>query len=70
MIVKFRDSDQRQRFVNLVERERPDIRPLLREQYSMPTLTVKRASDEQEGWIVKHLEPYGQAYEDVQFEAM
>ncbi|MGF1605971.1 MAG: hypothetical protein ACFB22_06495 [Rhodothalassiaceae bacterium] len=70
MIVKFSDSEHRQRFLELVEQERPDIKVLMREQYNLPNITIRRVNDEQARWIADHVEPFGRAYGDVQFQAM
>jgi hypothetical protein len=70
MIVSFPDRETRQSFVAQVERERPDLLPLLRQAYSVPDIIANRLSDDQEQWVRSHLPDNGQILRDAMLAPM
>lgn len=70
MIVKFHDLETRERFLELCQEERSDIRERLVPAMSLPHVTAHGLSDEQVQWLEDKVAPYGKAFPDVKFELM
>ena len=68
LILKFPDSSKRDEFLRQLAQERDDIVGLYKGSKNVPTAVMSSLSPEQAAWVRQNVNPFGRAYEDVQFE--
>lgn len=70
VILKFRDEEARQTFLEHTRRERGDIFERLKPNRLLPQAVAKPTTPEQDAWLREAIGGYGKAYEDVTFKPM
>lgn len=70
MILKFRDEQARQTFLERTRRERGDIYARLKPLRIVPHAIAKPTTSEQDSWLRNAIGDEGKVYEDVTFKPM
>lgn len=68
MILKFRNAESRERFLEVAGSERPNLLPFLRVRRILPHITASDLDQADADWIYSRIADYGQAFEDIKMD--
>lgn len=70
MILKFKDSDTRERFLQIVDGENPSIAPFLRKALSRPDIVVKLKDVTQLKWLESRVSSLAEIFPNIRLDLM
>jgi hypothetical protein len=68
MILKFPDTQTRDRFLETVRLERADLISLMKVRSLLPHITVGKLGPEDTNWVTARVSRFGKTYQSVQME--
>ena len=66
LILKFETEEDREKFLDLVQRNKPDLLPSLTSNPILPHVYA-RTNPKQDAWLRDHVARFGTAFEDLRF---